>query len=337
MFRYRFPGLASSIVIAAVLCLPLASEIQAQTLAEEQVKFDRLTPLANKGDADAQFGLGVIYQKGLVVKKSSLRATVWLQKAVDQGHAQATNRLAWHFRNGIGVVQSSRQAEDLYLKAYDLGVVGASVPLGAIYRAGEPGVKENHAKAVKWATIGAEAKIDRGENLLGELYRDGRGVKQNFATALFWFERAAAQGLHLGYFNASVVLRAGVGVEKDMERGMEYLRTAADLGHAGAMNDLALAYAEGVGVPQSYQEALGWFAKAARRNRNGAVRLAKAYERGVLGEADFARAFMWYHIAAQQGLIEGNVGMASMSARISEAEKAKATADGEAWLGAASS
>ena len=120
-----------------------------------------------------------------------------------------------------------------------------------------------------------------------------------------------------------------------MERGMEYLRTAADLGHAGAMIDLAMSYAEGVGVPQSYQEALNWFTKAARRNDSSAIRLAKAYERGQLGDKDFGRAFMWYYIAAQKGLIEGNVGMASMSARISEQQKARAIADGDAWLSTA--
>ena len=336
MDRWKFP--ATAILLFCGLLMPhgptVAQSVE-KSVEEEIVKFETLTPLAEAGDADAQYGLGVIYQEGIAVKKSSLRATHWLQKASDQGHKQATNRLAWHYRNGIGVVHSPAKAEELYLKAYDLGVVGASIPLGAIYRSGEPGVKENHAKAVKWARIGAEAGIDRGENLLGELYRDGKGVEQSFATALEWFEKSAAQGFHLAYFNASVILREGVGVEKDMERGMEYLRTAADLGHAGAMIDLAMSYAEGVGVPQSYQEALNWFTKAARRNDSSAIRLAKAYERGQLGDKDFGRAFMWYYIAAQKGLIEGNVGMASMSARISEQQKARAIADGDAWLSTA--
>lgn len=336
MDRWKFP--ATAILLFCGLLIPhgpTVAQTAAKSVEEETVKFETLTPLAEAGDADAQYGLGVIYQEGIAVKKSSLRATHWLQKASDQGHKQATNRLAWHYRNGIGVVHSPAKAEELYLKAFDLGVVGASIPLGAIYRSGEPGVKENHAKAAKWARIGAEAEIDRGENLLGELYRDGKGVKQSFATALEWFEKSAAQGFHLAYFNASVILREGVGVEKDMERGMEYLRTAADLGHAGAMIDLAMSYAEGVGVPQSYQEALNWFTKAARRNDSSAIRLAKAYERGQLGDKDFGRAFMWYYIAAQRGLIEGNVGMASMSPRISEQQKARAIADGDAWLNAA--
>jgi len=334
MSRWQNPV---TVLLLILGMLTVMAPANAKVIEEEIIKFRTLTPLAEDGDADAQYGLGVIYQEGIAVKKSSLRATQWLQKAADQDHKQAVNRLAWHYRNGIGVVQSSAKAEELYLKAFDLGVVGASIPLGAIYRSGEPGVQENHALAAKWARIGADAQIDRGENLLGELYRDGVGVSQSFATALEWFERSAARGFHLAYFNASVILRNGVGVEKDMERGMKYLRTAADLGHAGAMSDLALAYAEGVGVTQSYQEALNWFAKAARRNSSGAIRLAKAYERGVLGDVDFARAFMWYYVAAQSGLIEGNVGMASMNPRISEQQKAQAIADGQAWLGAAAS
>ncbi len=123
------------------------------------------------------------------------------------------------------------------------------------------------------------------------------GVRQNFATALEWFEKAAQQDLALAYYNTSALYRNPDLDFIDMEKGLEYLKRAADKGHAAAMIDLALSYASGTGVQQDYDLALEWYSKAAARNRRSAVKLAKAYESGVFGEPDPARAYKWYYVA----------------------------------------
>lgn len=312
----------------------LTEEAQAELYAQELKK-------ARTGDMTAQFKVALALWQGKGVKRDKIESAFWLEKAADQGHKQAINRLAWHYRQGVGVVQSAPRAEELYKQAYKLGVVGASVPLAAMYRSGEGRtveeggegrVPENHTAAVRWALIGAEAGIDRGQNLLGELYRDGVGVPQSFKKALKYFELAAAQGFPLAYYNASVIYRDGSAGEKNVEKGFEYLEKAADMGHAGAMIDLALSYAEGKDVAQDYQKALDWYSKAAKKNTRMAVKLAKAYEDGLFGEPDFAHAYKWYYIAATEGEVSALVGRLAMKERIGDQTRLAMEQEGDKWI-----
>ena len=334
-------------ILLATLVFATAGLAQAQENAEQQTEealariYQESLEKARRGDMASQFQVAIALWQGRGIKRDKIESAFWLEKAAEQGHKQAINRLAWHYRQGVGVIQSVPRAEALYKQAYNLGVVGASVPLAAIYRAGEGRpvseggegrVEENHAEAVRWALIGAEAGIDRGQNLLGEMYRDGVGVPQDFKKALDYFELAAAQDFPLAYYNASVIYRDGVGVEKDTAKGFEYLKRAADMGHAGAMIDLALAYIDGTDVPQNYEIALGWYSKAASRNTRMAVKLAQAYEDGLFGQTDYARAYKWYYIAATAGEVSALVGRLAMREEIDKPTQQKMEREGDAWL-----
>lgn len=328
------------VVIAAAA--PAMAQKNRLTPEEERVNFLADLEEAKAGDANAQFRVAVDYYFGRGVEEADkIESAFWLQKSADQGHKQAINRLAWHYRNGVGVIQDVPRAEKLYKQAYNLGVVGAAIPLSAIYRSGEGRpveedgqgrVRENHSEAVRWALIAAEAGIDRGQNILGELYRDGIGVRQDFATALEWFEKAAQQDLALALYNASRIYRDPDLGFQDYPKGMEYLRAAADKGHAGAMIDLADAYINGTGVEQSYELALEWFSNAAAKNRRSAVKLAKAYEEGLFGGPDPARAYKWYYIAQKSGEASGIVGRLAMKEKITDNTRVHMENEGDEWL-----
>lgn len=337
--------LAKLISAATVVLFALSAPAFAQKkLSPEQERelFLQHFELAEEGNAASQFQVALAYFFGRgPEERDKIESAYWLQKAANQGHKQATSRMAWHYRNGVGVIQDLPKAEHLYKEAFKLGVVGSAVPLAAIYRSGEGRaieddgrghVRENHAEAVRWALIAAEAGIDRGQNILGELYRDGVGVRQDFAKALEWFETAAQQDLALAYFNASVLYRNPDLDFLDMDKGIEYLKRAADKGHASAMIDLALSYAGGTGVEQSYQLALDWYAKAAAKNRRSAVKLAKAYEAGVFGDPDPARAYKWYYVAQESGEVSGIVGRLAMKEKITEPQRTSMEAEGNEWL-----
>ena len=49
--------------------------------------------LASKNDADAQYGLGVLYNNGYGVKQDYKKAIEWYEKAAVQGHAMAQSNL----------------------------------------------------------------------------------------------------------------------------------------------------------------------------------------------------------------------------------------------------
>ena len=60
-------------------------------------------PLAEQGDAFAQYNLGVSYAKGDGVPQDHAEAARWWHLAADQGHAMAQSNLGTMYDNGHGV------------------------------------------------------------------------------------------------------------------------------------------------------------------------------------------------------------------------------------------
>lgn len=56
-------------------------------------KIAQLQREAQNGDPDAQYNLGYRYENGLDVPKDEAKALDFYQKAADQGHSEAKNRL----------------------------------------------------------------------------------------------------------------------------------------------------------------------------------------------------------------------------------------------------
>ena len=68
------------------------------------------TPLAKQGNADAQFNLGVMYDKGQGVPQDYKTAVKWYSLAAEQGLAAAQYNLGFMYYNGKGVPQNYRSA-----------------------------------------------------------------------------------------------------------------------------------------------------------------------------------------------------------------------------------
>ena len=83
----------------------------------------QLRPLAEQGDASAQFGLGLVYDGGLEVAQDYVEAAAWYRKAAEQGNASAQHNLGAMYANGQGVVQD-------YVLAHMWFNLGASGVLG---------------------------------------------------------------------------------------------------------------------------------------------------------------------------------------------------------------
>ena len=63
--------------------------------AENEINI--LLAAAEKGDAAAQFHLGVCYEDGLGVAKNTANAAYWYEKAVAQGNQDAKDALKKYF------------------------------------------------------------------------------------------------------------------------------------------------------------------------------------------------------------------------------------------------
>lgn len=71
-------------------------------------------PLAEKGDARAQYNLGLLYASGLGVTHDYQAALKWHRMAAQQGHAGAQNELAQMYAKGQGVPQDYIRAHMWY-------------------------------------------------------------------------------------------------------------------------------------------------------------------------------------------------------------------------------
>ena len=95
--------------------------------------FHLLQPLAQQGDAEAQFNLGVMYEKGQGVAQDYQQALVWYQKAANQEYAAAQFNLGVMYSKGQGVAQSYQRALAWYQKAAHQGLAAAQYNLGGMY------------------------------------------------------------------------------------------------------------------------------------------------------------------------------------------------------------
>jgi TPR repeat protein len=104
---------------------------------------------ADKGDASAQFNLGVRYHDGRRVPQYDTEAVKWFRRAADQGDATAKFNLAGMYAEGRGVPQDDTEMMKWLRRAADQGIAAAEYTLGVMHAEGR-GVPQDDAEAVKW-------------------------------------------------------------------------------------------------------------------------------------------------------------------------------------------
>ena len=149
--------------------------------------------VADRGDAEAQFKLGLMYQEGQAVPSSDVEAIKWYMKAAVQGHAGAQYNLGLIYDEGESVPQNNTEAVKWYQKAAEQGHVDAQLNLGLIYHIGQ-GVLSNDAEAMKWYRKAASQDDAEAQLRVGCMYNQGEGVEQNSAEAKKWIRMSAEQG-----------------------------------------------------------------------------------------------------------------------------------------------
>jgi uncharacterized protein len=80
---------------------------------------------AAQGDATAQFDIGTLYERGIGVDKSAVKAAQWYQLAANAGNSEAQFKLATMYQRGNGMPASIPNALKWYKAAADQGSVKA--------------------------------------------------------------------------------------------------------------------------------------------------------------------------------------------------------------------
>lgn len=111
-------------------------------------------PLAEAGDARAQYQLGLMYQKGEGVDADPAEAARLFGLAAGQGHSPSSFNLAQLYYTGNGVPRDHGEAARLAEQAAKLGNAEAQFFLGALYQLGH-GVPADLVESHVWLSLAA--------------------------------------------------------------------------------------------------------------------------------------------------------------------------------------
>lgn len=234
------------IVFAFTLCgSPLiAATVEEGFAAHEAGDYRRAfgiyLPLANQGDVNAQFNLGVMYRQGQGVAQDYRKSIIWYRRAAEQGDTEAQNALGTLYEYGEGVPIDYYEAFQWYKLAADSGDAFAQYKLASLYAKGR-GVSKDHERAI---------------TLLGQ------SARNEYAPAvkpLHWF---AEHGYANAQYNLAALYDSGEAVKGNDQLAASWSQKAAAQGHADAQALLGRLYLAGKGVRKNRQEAENWFLKS---------------------------------------------------------------------------
>lgn len=222
MKRASFPILLAGLFSVLVFSVPVVHAQQGQGGDEKELR-----DWADRGDADAQFELGLRMITGEGVKKNLEQGVKNLEKAAKQKHLRAQHVLATLYEDGVGV-------------------------------------KKDLSKAAEWYRSSAEMGFALSQHSLAALYEEGKGVKKDTAKATEWFKKAADQGNPPSQTAYASKLERGDGVAKSTAKAALWYLKAAQQDFVPAMTRLANLYYTGQGVPVDFRRAGAWYRRAAR-------------------------------------------------------------------------
>lgn len=114
-------------------------------------------PLAERGDPEAQYYLGYMYEKGQGVAKDHERMRTWYQRSADNNYAKAQYKVAVGYAFGLG------------------------------------GLPQSDEDATKWLHQSAANGYRRAQKVLGRAYAEGRfGLPRDAKLAEYWSKKASS-------------------------------------------------------------------------------------------------------------------------------------------------
>jgi uncharacterized protein len=288
-------------------------------------------PVAEQGNAQAQFYLGRMYEYGVyggAVTRNIATAFKWYRLAGEQGFLDAQYRLGVMYEYGKGVSQDDKTAVNWYRLAAKQGHASArrdvvrletkvaehkpsptvtaeknpSPSSGNFQKGLDAFEKRDYATALReWRPL-AEQGNAVAQTKLAFMYLSGSGVPKDNETAVKWLQLAADQGDVLGQVGLGGLYLVGHGVPKDYAIAAKWFRLAAEQKDSFAQRSLGRMYAKGLGVPQDDETSVKWYRLAANQgDANAQINLGWSYQKGFGVSKNNETAAKWYRRAAEQG------------------------------------
>lgn len=283
---------------------------------------EAITPIADQGNARAQYMLGMYYYT-YYCDESSLFLS-WMERAATGGNLKAIKFLADYYRficddippeprKALGRKWLYRMIDVLTKKA-DEGVVSAAKSLMNLYvhdRPDDMTEKEGREAAMMWHERLIEIlreKADRGtakdkKNLADALYNGCDAPEEIDCDLPDRADDAVRLYEEISYEKKDGASYYDLGRmysrEVSEEKAFEFYMKAAEMGYAPAYYAIAVAYLDGEGVERDLDKAFEWLQKAVDSGDSYAkLKLAECYKRGAGCKRDYAAAMALYQQVA---------------------------------------
>ena len=256
----------------AVFAEAVARLFPAEGSRAPDAALELLLPLAESGDAEAQYYCGWIYDFELEENmETELEAYNWYEKAMEGGILKAYVGAALN-----SFAESPQKSDELLNHAFSEGFL-------------EMSDDELGADGLFW---------------IGFIHELGFGLEQDEEEALNYYTKAAEKNSVLSMVNAATLLDGYYMVSPKGKLCIALYEKAAARNYAPAMYSLGLKhyfnYYEG--VESGIQFAFDWFGKAAGLGHAESMyMLGSMYQSGEGTEIDLPLAFEWYSKAVELG------------------------------------
>lgn len=196
---------------------------QASLLADDDA--GTLLMKAQRGDAAAQWNVGLMYAAGEGLPHDDGKAFAWFERAAQTGF------------------------------------VDAQYCLGLAYDCGR-GVRRDVAKAHSWYEQAAKNGSTSAQCNIGVLYLQGEVGDEDWVTAAYWFLRAAAQKSDEAISNLKWIAEHGPSLPIAMRERLSQYRDLAVHGDIHAQFLVAWCFENGIGSLADSNQALSWYERA---------------------------------------------------------------------------
>ncbi|KAL3286272.1 hypothetical protein HHI36_000781 [Cryptolaemus montrouzieri] len=223
----------------------------------------------------------------------------YYQLLAEKGDIQAQVGLGQlHYQGGRGVDLDFQKALHYFTQAANSGNAVAMAYLGKIFLDGSDDIKADNATAFKYFKKASDLNNPVGLSGLGLMYLYGRGVEKDYVKAHKYFLAAADQGWVDGQLQLGNMYLNGLGLKKDYKLANKYFSLASQSGHVLAYYNLGQMHAQGIGMLRSCPTAVELFKNVAERGRWGEV-LMQAHS--DYRDGRYNEAFVQYSLLAELG------------------------------------
>ena len=206
--KYLVVSLPFLIPLAALAVWLLSPPSEEAPLAKRRDAFAaelvQLMPRVKDRDPAALVRAGVILRDGLAGRRDPRRAALWFSEAAERGDAQAGYYLGRLYELGKGVQLDYRRAAEWYRLAAKIGDnADAQFALGELYFKGR-GVDNDYREAIDWYLKAAEGGHPGAQAIVGSLFEKGGFIDRDYAKAYKWLSLASRRRAEAMAYRADI-------------------------------------------------------------------------------------------------------------------------------------